>query len=1116
MELIRRTSALILMLIMISGIFAGCAQESFSSDGKTGLYINEVVSSNAYSLVDPELGSPDWIELYNGTASAISLRDYALSDNINQPSKWTFPDITIEPGEYLVLYAAQVPEDSTDKDHLCTGFKLSRDGETLIFSAPDGSLVQELQIPELFTDISWGRDEDGQYRYFGVPTPGKTNGDGGVDSIEEAMRTFEPGAISINEIMTENRSILSDSDGDFSGWVEIINTHTQELSLEGYCLTDNASSSMKWKLPEVSLDAGECLVIFLSGKDRASGELHTNFKLGRQENGLWLINPAGTLEDMVQWQTAPPADFSLGRDSGGTFKYFGAPTPGEPNADYGLEALEYSEVELPEGVRLNEFLISNRYSKMDADGDRSAWAEIYNASSEAVSLKSFSISDDKNDPVKWRFPDIALEAGEHLVVFLSGKDRSVAGEELHAGFSLSRNDSELMLTNLETMECETIDLPDELMDNVSYGRALDDPARWEHFAQPTPGHENTTKGFEDILSVTAIDRQSVWINEVSAVSEAKSGKKDWIEIANGGSETVNLAGYFLSDSTNNPYKWEIPDISISPGSYAVIYASGKPSLQTESVAGFGLSAAGDTLMLSSPKGYMLDVFETGVLRPGFSSGRAYGDESGERVFFNNPTPGQTNGGDTVTKYAAQPSFSQPGGYAEGTVELEIISETPGAAIYYTLNGARPTTSSQLYTAPIEISSSTTVKAIAVADNMLSSEMAVSTYLFEEKHTVPVMCLSADPAEFTRIYSVTQIMVKLEREGYVEYYEDDGKLGVAFPAGLRVAGASTRTARQKSLNLNLRGGYGQSEVTYPFFKDFEHVTFSSLRLRNSGQDRNYARLRDAYCALASRDMNIDYAEYRLVAVYVNGEYYGLYDLRENQKDDYYAYRHGTTDDNIERIKRNQYALSGSSREIQAVRAFARSKNLNDEALYAEFCEMVDADSMMDYLVAQTFFGNHDMFNQKYGRAIDYTFKWRLLFFDLDLAMKHKNINLLRSYFNPAGVPSADGTLTNMDLQCGLLKNDGWKEAFIERYAYHLNNTYTKEKLLALLEEMVAEMEPEMQRHINKWGSPSSVSAWLRNVDEVRDFLTDRTQIAKQHLKSFFNLSTERYNELFPNG
>lgn len=1115
MMIFRRKCALILLLIMISGIFAGCAQQSFSPDGSGGLYINEVVSSNAYSLVDPELGSPDWIELYNGTASAISLRGFALSDNVNQPTKWTFPDIKIEPGEYLILYAAQVPDDSTDKNHICTGFKLSSAGETLIFSSPDGSLVQELPIPELLTDISWGRDDDGEYRYFGAPTPGEANGDDGADSLEEAVQTFETGAIRINEIMTANRSILPDSDGDFSGWVEIINTHDQALSLEGYYLTDNASNSMKWKLPDVSLGAGECLVIFLSGKDRTSGELHTNFKIGSQENGLWLISPAGTLEDRAQWQTAPPADFSLGRDSSDVFKYYGAPTPGEPNGDNGLESLEYSQVELPEGVRLNEFLISNSYSKMDADGDRNAWAEIYNASAESVSLKSYAISDDKNDPVKWRFPDVTLAPGEYLVVFLSGKDRSVAGEELHTGFRLSRSDTELMLTNLGTMECEVITLPEEVHANVSYGRALDDPTRWEHFAQPTPGHENTTKGFEDILSVAAIDRQGIWINEVSSVSEAKSGKKDWIEIANGSSDTVNLAGYFLSDNTNNPYKWEIPDISIAPGSYALIYASGKPSQQTGNVAGFGISSAGETLMLSSPKGYMLDVFETGVLRPGVSSGRAYGDESGERVFFNNPTPGQTNGEDTVTSYAAQPSFSQPGGYAEGTVKLEITTETPGAAIYYTLNGSKPTSSSLLYIGPIELSSSTTVKAIAVVDDRLASDMTVGTYLFEEKHTVPVVCLSADPSDFSRVYSVSQIMVKLEREGYVEYYENDGKLGVAFPAGLRIAGASTRSARQKSLNLYLRGGYGQSEVTYPFFKDFEHVTFGSLRLRNSGQDRNYARLRDSYCAMASRDMNIDYAEYRLVAVYVNGEYYGLYDLRENQKDDYYAYRHDTTDDNIERIKRNQYALSGTSREIQAVRAFARSKNMKDEAIFAEFCEKVDADSIMDYLVAQTFFGNHDMFNQKYGRAIDYSFKWRLMFFDLDLAMKHKNINLLNNYFNPVGVPSANGTLTNMDLQCGLLKNDGWREAFIERYAYHLNNTYTQEKLLALLDEMVAEMEPEMERHIQKWGSPT-MSVWKRSVDEVRDFLTDRPQIAKQHLKSYFNLSTERYNELFPNG
>ncbi len=1116
MSNIKKYTFIVALIFFVCFLF-GCSEEAFSPSGQEGLFINEVVSSNAYSLVDDDLGAPDWIEIYNGTSSSIALKGYGLSDNVNQPYKWTFPDIRIAPGEYLVVYATtQIEGAAVEKNALCTGFKLSKSGETVLLTDPSSSIVQELNIPELLTDISWGRNAQREYCYFLQPTPGEKNDDEGIYSLNEIVQAIDTGAVRINEIMADNSSFIADSDGEYFGWVELLNTSDETVSLGGYYLSDNASRSTKWKFPDLEIKPGELLIVYMSGKDRRDGELHTSFKLGSVENGLWFANPTGALEDHVQWQNAPPADFSLGRDNSGGFNYFGLPTPGEPNGDFGLDSLEYKTADAANSVRINEFLINNKYSRTDEDGDRNPWIEIYNASAQAANMNAFVLSDNKSNPTKWRFPELTLGPGEYLVVIMSGKNRSAADGELHTGFRLSGNDTELMLTNLETLESEVIPLPEAMieLDNVSYGRALSDPSQWEFFAQPTPGQENTTKGFEDILNVSFFDKDGVYINEVAAVTPAKSGRLDWIEIANGGAESVNLTGYFLSDSINDPYKWELPETKISAGGYALINASSKKTQQKSGVADFGISYAGEKLILSSPDGHMLDIFESGVLRPDVTSGRVIGDDSGERVFFSTPTPGKANSSDILSAYTAKPVFSRPGGYASGTLEISITCETPGARIFYTLDGSKPTQSSTEYTQPLELNSTTVVKAIAFFDGLLESDMTVVTYLFEKEHAVPVVCLSGKQSDISAFYRVTDVWTTVEREAYVEYYENDGKLGIAFPAGLRISGQSTRSAGQKSINMNLRGGYGQSEITYPFFKDFEHVTFRSLSLRNSGQDRVAARIRDAYCSMAVRDMNLDYAESRFVAVYINGEYWGLYDLKENQNDQYYAYRHNTDEDNITRIKRNQYPLSGTSAEIRAVRAFARSKNMNNEDVFAQFCEMVDADSAMDYIIAQTYFCNSDMFNQKYGGAQDYAFKWRFLFFDLDWGMKHTDRNIISAYFRRSGVPSADGTLTNMDIQYALLSNPGWKEAFIERYAHHLNTTFKKEKLLALFDEMVAEMEPEMERHISRWRAPSSMSAWESHIKDVRHFLEVRTRNVKQHLKREFNLSNERMKELFP--
>ncbi len=1112
----KKTLAIFVLILLLISSFGCGDEETFSPNGKEGLFINEVVSKNAYSLADPDLGTPDWIEIYNATSQAISLKGYGLSDNINRPFMWKFPNITIEPNGYIVVYASPKLQEKNEKNDLCTGFKISGLGESVVLTSPEGGLIQELQVPQLHTDVSWGRDKNGIYCYYACPTPGENNGDLGSSSLEDILQSAPLGAVQINELMVDDKDGIAGSGTEKSGWVELCNTTGEAVSLNGYFITDDPSNNAKWRFPDISLNPGEYLIVFLSGKDKTSGELHTSFRLNKLEQGLWLINPAGTLEDKIQWQETPPDSFSMGRDKSGDFVYFGLPTPGESNEADGIKTLEYSMVTTLEGVRINEFLINNKYSRIDEDGDRTAWAEIYNASTQTINLGYYALSDNNSDPAKWRFPNVEIEPGEFLVVFLSGKDRFASKTDLHTNFVLSRNDAELMLTNLRSMECEMIAVPDSLPDNiVSYGRLVEDAEKWVYFPQPTPGQNNTTKGFEDFLKVTALDENGIWINEVSSVAYAKTGKLDWIEVANGGNEDVNLKGYYISDSDKNPYKWQVPDITVPAGGYALVYASSKPSEQRSNVAKLGITFTGELLMLSSPEGNTLDVFETGVLRPDVTSGRAPGDYSGARVFFDTPTPGETNKGE-ISSYTAKPSFSRPGGYAQGTVMLEMRCDTPDAKIYYTLDGSKPTQSAKLYAGPVKLDDTTVVKAAAYAENRLKSEMAVATYLFEEKSTVPVVCLSANPNDFSRVYNITERRDRNEREGYIEFYESDGTLGVAFPAGMRASGSGTLKHAQKSIKLYLRGGYGQGEVTYPFFKDFPYVTFESLTLRSSGQDKEYARIRDAFCHMASREMDVDYSEYRLVVLYVNGRYYGLYDLRENQNASYYAYRFNTSSDNIERIRWNKDALDGTASEILDVRSFARSYNMSNEDNFAEFSTKVDTQAAMDYLIAETFFCNSDMFNQKYGRAIDYSFKWRFLLFDFDHCMFDSNRSLLRRFFDPSGVPTAHGYITNMDIQCALLQNPGWKESFIERYAYVLNNIYTKEKLLSLFDEMIAEMEPEMERHIKRWGWPRSMSQWRSDVKDLRSFLEVRTQKAKKHLKDFFNLSSERMDELFPNG
>jgi len=87
--------------------------------------------------------------------------------------------------------------------------------------------------------------------------------------------------ITISEIMASNSSIIADEDGEYSDWIEIHNSSSSTINLQGYTLSDDINTLDQWSFPSVSLNANQYLIVFASGKNRASAgsELHTNFKL---------------------------------------------------------------------------------------------------------------------------------------------------------------------------------------------------------------------------------------------------------------------------------------------------------------------------------------------------------------------------------------------------------------------------------------------------------------------------------------------------------------------------------------------------------------------------------------------------------------------------------------------------------------------------------------------------------------------------------------------------------------------------------------------------------------------------------------------------------------------
>lgn len=918
--------------------------------------------------------------------------------------------------------------------------------------------------------------------------------------------------IYINEVVTSNDTSLTDKDYGTPDWIELYNPTDSDINIGNYALSDDEKASTKYLFPNMMIPSHGYLLVY-AAKSISSAPSNlpvTGFKLASEGLTLFLRSSNG---DALQKLSVPSLanDISYAYDGHSAFRLNSRPTPGKANSEMYANKENMTAMPASAPLLMTEVLMKNTFSLADSQGERNPWVEVTNSSMSTVQLADYGLSDNASKYNKWVFPPMVLNPGESRLVFCSGKDSAVSTDnELHTNFKLGSSDPRIFLTDLVNMQQQTIDIPENMKENVSYGLQN---GKWLFFAQPTPSMPNSSKGYDSLASLKALDLSGIWINEVSGVQPRGSIDTDWIELANGGSNSVDLKGYYLSNDIANCKKYQIGDVVIPAGGFAVIHATATKSEQKDNMAPFGISESGETLILSTPQGNLIDIFDTGVLRLGYTSGRANGDASGGRVLFSAATPDAANGAPAGKAFTSQPAFSVAGGFQSGPIQLSISCKATDAKIYYTTDGSLPSPSSNLYSSPFAISDNTPVRAIAYAPGELPSEASTATYLFGQPRTVPVFCITGNEAELKKILNNSRKDLKPEIGANIEYYETDGSLGISFASGLHIKGRASIANPQKSLMIRLRSDYGTSSITYPFFPGSKINTFSALSLRNAGQDNRASRIHDSYFAKVFTGMNVDTIETRTVVAYINGKYYGLFDLDEEQNADYLAQHYGLDPHAVDMIERNNTVMEGDDKEFLRVREAARHWDMKDDAVFADFAKLVDVDACMDYLIAQIYFGDGDVINQRFWRAQDYSVKWRPILYDLDWCMRFNTAdrNVFRRYFNPSGSIAGNGAVTDMDIFCALRKNKGWCDRFVERFVQLSATQFSKDRLLGIFDKMVADMEPEMPLHIGLFHTPRSMETWKSELGKLRTSLEKRQSIVLAQLQRYFNVSDATIKE-----
>jgi hypothetical protein len=617
---------------------------------------------------------------------------------------------------------------------------------------------------------------------------------------------------------------------------------------------------------------------------------------------------------------------------------------------------------------------------------------------------------------------------------------------------------------------------------------------------------------------------SVIINEVMPKNisfhiNSNFNFEGWIELYNNGNEDVDISTLFVSDDAKNPFKWQMPydstlnvsEYILSPQSYKIIYMD---KLDQAFHANFKLEADGGTIYLTTAEGAVSDKFTYKESYRNSSVGRMVANKE-EIVLFSNPTPNREN--DTtsiITHQCPKPSFLPLPGFYKGSQNIRIFCEDSTAKIYYTTDGSEPQPiDSLLYTDSITLTKNTPIRAIAITKGKHRSDISTGSYFFETRQiTLPVISLVSE-YDFFYGDSLGFLVVGkngapvssgcnagIPRANYVqdwdrpcnfEYYDLDKNEQMNQEVRIGGFGGCSRTNKTKSIKIKANKTFGNNRFDYPIFKEKPNLKWKSIVLRNSGNDYSSTMLRDGFLqsALIGR-MDIDHQAYEPAAVYINGSYYGMLNIRERTGEDFVFSNYGLDEDSIYIHEgSNKYDNAGNESDYSDMfEYFTNVKDMNADGMYDSICAYVDVEELLNYLTAEIYLCNRDWprgnikawKKKKNG-------KWRWILYDTDFGFSLYEDNRNTNSYKYA---------RSNQLFDAFLKNDLFRFRLMTKMVVHLPTTFSEKRLNAQLDSVTSIISSELNYFRRQKGAASGYS---NGISKIKAF-------AKVRPKNLFNLTS----------
>ncbi|MFH2142625.1 MAG: CotH kinase family protein [Bacteroidota bacterium] len=611
---------------------------------------------------------------------------------------------------------------------------------------------------------------------------------------------------------------------------------------------------------------------------------------------------------------------------------------------------------------------------------------------------------------------------------------------------------------------------------------------------------------------------------ISTITDNYGNYEDWIELYNTSGSVVNLDGYYLSDKVSNPTKSVIPaGVTIPANGYLLIFTSGRDEFSGGYLhTNFKLTQTKpESIVFSNPAGVILEQMQISSNQTGHSRGRTSNGAATWSVFLA-PTPDAANS-NPKQDYATKPLFSLAPGLYASAINVDITSPDPNITIRYTTNGSIPTITSTVVSGPIAVNATTVLRAKAFSSdpNIPASFIETNTYFINDVHTVAVLSICGD--QVVSLLNGSYI----EPIGSLEYFNSSQVFVDEATGYFNKHGNDSWAYDQRGIDFVTKDqmGYNYS-IQDDVFRIKNRDEYQRLIIKAAAND-NYpfedgAHIRDSYIHSLSQigDLSLDERSFEPCVLYVNGQYWGVYDLREKVDDaDFTDYYYDQDENHIQFLKTwggtwAEYGGAQALTDWNTIKNYILTNDMSIQANFDYVTSIYNWKSLVDYVVLNSYVVCSDWlnWNTAWWRGLDTNGqkkKWRYVLWDMDATFGH--------YINYTGIPNQNpdadpcnpeflnnpGGQGHIPILNALMDNATFEQYYIARYADLSNTVFSCPFMQAHLDSLINLITPEMTRQINKWGG--TLAGWQTNVQEMRDFIDERCAEISNGMIDCYNLT-----------